>query len=308
LLFSDDPGKKGFLIVEQGESCPMSKRLKIAGGVLWNVVLLSVGAVFCGAAVNGILIPMEFVSGGVTGLTLVVKHLLPSLPLGGIYLCLNVPLFLVGWRFVGRRFFLYSLAGMVLFSAALQWIHVTIPVEDRILGALLAGIIMGIGTGITLKSAGSGGGTDILAVILLKHYSIRLGTTVLVFNTTVLALAALLFSLQGALYTLIFLYVSSKVLNVVVTGLSQRKAVWIVSRAWEEINREILEDLSRGVTIIEGRGGFTGQRGALLYTVITFQELARLKRIIRRLDPEAFVVVSETLEVMGHRIGNQPHW
>lgn len=286
----------------------MEKRISRAGRVLWNMVLLSVGAVFCGAAVNGILIPMEFASGGVTGLSLVVKHLISALPLGGIYLALNVPLFLIGWRFVGKRFFVYSLVGMFLFSAALQWVHIDIPVEDRILGAILAGILMGIGAGITLRSAGSGGGTDILAVILLKHYSIRLGTTILVFNSAVLVMTALLFSLQGALYTLIFLYVSSKILNIVVTGLSQRKAVWIVSREWEGINREILEELNRGVTIIEGRGGFTGRKGAILYTVITFQELARLKRIIRRIDPNAFVVVSETLEVMGHRIGNQPHW
>lgn len=291
-----------------GESFPMEKRISRAGRVLWNMVLLSVGAVFCGAAVNGILIPMEFASGGVTGLSLVVKHLISALPLGGIYLALNVPLFLIGWRFVGKRFFVYSLVGMFLFSAALQWVHIDIPVEDRILGAILAGILMGIGAGITLRSAGSGGGTDILAVILLKHYSIRLGTTILVFNSAVLVMTALLFSLQGALYTLIFLYVSSKILNIVVTGLSQRKAVWIVSREWEGINREILEELNRGVTIIEGRGGFTGRKGAILYTVITFQELARLKRIIRRIDPNAFVVVSETLEVMGHRIGNQPHW
>lgn len=284
------------------------KWMERAGEALWNIFLLTVGAVFCAVAVNGILIPREFVSGGVTGLALVMKYLLPASPLGGIYLMLNVPLFLVGWRFVGRRFFVYSIVGMILFSAALQWVHVSFAVEDRILSALLAGILTGIGSGITLRSAGSGGGTDILAVILLKHYSVRLGTTVLVFNSVVLALTALLFSLQGALYTLVFLYVSSKVLNVVVTGLSQRKAVWIVSRAWEEINRKILEELNRGVTIIEGRGGFTGQKGCILYTVITFQELARAKEIIRRLDPQAFVVVSETLEVMGHRIGNQPHW
>lgn len=282
--------------------------MRRTGQALWNLCLLAVGAVFCAVAVNGILVPRGFVSGGLTGLSLVVKYLLPAWPLGGIYLVLNVPLFLVGWRFVGGRFFLYSIAGMVFFSAALQWVHMDFAVEDRILSALLAGILTGIGTGITLRSAGSGGGTDILAVMLLKHFSVRLGTTVLVFNSVVLALTALLFSLQGALYTLVFLYVASKVLNIVVTGLSQRKAVWIVSRAWEEINRKILEELNRGVTIIEGRGGFTGQRGCILYTVITFQELARVKTIIRRLDPQAFVVVSETLEVMGHRIGNQPHW
>ena len=171
---------------------------------------------------------------------------------------------------------------------------------------MLAGIISGAGSGVILKSAGSAGGTDILSVILRNRFSIRIGTTVLAFNTSVLIAASIFSSLESVLYTLIYLYVSSHILNLVVTGLSQRKAVFIISSHWEEIHGEILRKIRRGVTIIRGQGGYSGCEEQILYTVITFRDLPRLKRIIRRVDPVAFVVVTDTLEVMGHRIGNQP--
>lgn len=276
--------------------------------VLWNLGLITLGSVLCAVAVNGILIPHRFVSGGVTGLALVIHYLLPSLPVSGLYFLLNIPLFAFGWIFVGRRFFFYSIAGMVIFSGALEWVQVPVAVQDPILSALLAGIISGTGSGIILRSVGSAGGTDILSVILLNRFSVRVGTTVLAFNSSVLIAAAIFSSLQSALYTLVYLYVSSHILNLVVTGLSQRKAIFIISPHWEEISREILREFRRGVTIIRGQGGYSGRDEQILYTIITFRDLSRLKRMIRRVDPGAFVVVTDTLEVMGHRIGNQPHW
>ncbi len=275
----------------------------------WNLALLATGSIVCAVAINGILIPKQFVSGGFLGLALTIHYLFPGPPsLGLLFLLLNLPLFALSWRFVGRRFFLYSVAGMLIFSAAVEWIRIPVPLEDKLLGALLAGIINGLGSGIILRSQGSAGGTDILSVLLLQRFSIRLGSTILAFNGVILTGAAFLFSLEGALYTLIYLYVSSHMVNLVVTGLSQRKAVFIISPRWEEISKGILEGIRRGVTVLYGQGGFTGNPERILYTVITFRELARLKRLIRSVDPDAFVVVTDTLEVMGYRIGNQPHW
>jgi uncharacterized membrane-anchored protein YitT (DUF2179 family) len=279
--------------------------LKVIG---WNLGLLTLGSLLCALGINGLLIPHRFVSGGVTGLALLAHYLFPSLSVALLYLLANVPLFAAGWFFISRRFFSYSLVGMLLFSAAVHWVDVTLPVEEKLLAAMLAGIILGAGTGIILKSLGSGGGVDILSVILLQRFSIRLGTTVLGFNVLILAAAALLFSLEDALYTLIYLYVSAQVVDLVVTGLSQRKAVFIITPAWERVLPRILRDIHRGVTILRGEGGFSHQEQRILYTVVTFRELATLKRIVSGEDPAAFVVVSETTEVMGHRIGNQPHW
>ena len=276
--------------------------------IAWNLGLIAVGSALCAIAINGILVPRQFLSGGFTGLALIIHYLSPSLPLGGIYFVLNIPNFAVGWKFAGLRFFLYSVAGMFIFSSAIQVVHVPLPVYDQLLSALLAGIIVGVGSGIILKSLGSAGGTDILSVIFLKIFSIRLGTTILAFNGIILVASALLFSLERALYTLIYLYITSSMVNLVVTGLSQRKAVYIISPKWREISRRIMEEIQRGVTIIRGQGGFSGQEQQILYTVITFRELARLKQMVKNEDPDAFLVVSETLEVMGHRVGNQPHW
>jgi uncharacterized membrane-anchored protein YitT (DUF2179 family) len=276
--------------------------------VLWNLLLISIGSVLCAVAVNGILVPLHFLSGGFTGVALIIHYLAPFLPLGTLYFLLNVPLFVLGWKFVGSRFFFYSIAGMLIYSVAVQFIKVAFPLQDKLLSALLAGIISGVGSGIILKSRGSAGGTDILSVILLKLFSFRLGNTALGFNIVILGTAVTLFPLEKTLYTLIYIYVSSHILNLVVTGLSQRKAVLIISPQWERISRDIMYGIRRGVTISTAKGGYSGKEMEVLYAVISFREWPRLKRVIRDADPNAFVVVTDTLEVMGHGIGNQPPW
>ena len=276
--------------------------------ILRNFVLMSIGSIICSIAVNGILIPHYFFGGGFTGLSLVIHYLIPSIPVAVIYFLLNIPLFTLGWMYVGRRFFLYSILGMIIFSFSLEIVQVSIPVNDNILCALLAGIITGLGGGIILRSMGSAGGLDILSVIFLKRFSVRLGSSTLAFNAFILSAGAILISLEQALYTLIFMYVSSRMLNLVVTGLSQRKAVLIISKHWQEICNEIMEKIHRGVTIIEGRGGYTGHGTEIIYTVVSLRELPRLKQLAQGFDPHVFIVVLDTIEVMGNRIGNQPHW
>jgi uncharacterized membrane-anchored protein YitT (DUF2179 family) len=177
-----------------------------------------------------------------------------------------------------------------------------------ILSALAAGIISGVGSGIILKSLGSAGGLDVLSVILLKKFSVRPGTTVMTFHALLLLVAAFRLPLETVMYTLIYFYINSHFVNLVVIGLSQRKAVMIVSSRWQEISGEIMDKLQRGVTIMQGEGGYTGQQLHILYSVIALTELSRFKEIIRKIDPQAFVVVTETQEVMGKGIGNQPHW
>jgi uncharacterized membrane-anchored protein YitT (DUF2179 family) len=276
--------------------------------IIWNLLLMAAGSILCAVAVNGILIPKEFFGAGFTGLALIIHYLVPSLPVAILYFILNIPLFALGWINVGRRFFLYSIAGVLIFTGALAIAHVQVPVQDKILAALLAGILVGVGSGIILRSLGSAGGLDILSVMLLKGFSIRLGTTILAFNGIVLLAGAFLFSLERALYTMIYIYVTSAMVNLVVTGLSQRKAIFIISPQWEKIAQELMGRIQRGVTIIDGRGGYTGREIPILYTVIAFQELPPLKRLAKSIDPDVFVVVSNTLEVMGTRVGNQPHW
>jgi len=284
------------------------KNIKTIRTVCFNLLLIFAGCILCAIALKGILVPKQFLAGGLTGLSLLVHYAVPSLPLGLIYFILNIPLFVIGWLFVGRRFFFYSLAGVFIFSAVIFWPYPVFSIEDMILNALTAGIITGVGSGLILKSLGSAGGLDILTVILFKKFSIRPGMFILAFNGALMILAILRIPMEMVLYTLIYLYVSTHFMNLVLIGLSQRKAIMIISTKWEEISREIMNRLQRGVTVVRGQGGYTGKDLHILYSVITFTELSRFKELIRKIDPEAFVVVTETLEVMGKRIGNQPHW
>ena len=197
---------------------------------------------------------------------------------------------------------------MVIYSLVVMLPFPVIEIEDMILSALTAGIITGIGSGIILRSLGSAGGMDILAIIFYKNFSVRVGTVNLVFNIVLLLAAALRIPLEMVLYTLIYIYVTSYMVNLVVTGFSQRKAVMIISSRWRAIADEIMSRMHRGVTVVQGEGGYSGQSMRILYSVITFSELSRFKNLVRQQDPEAFVVITETLEVMGKGIGNQPHW
>ena len=276
--------------------------------ILWNLALITVGSALCAVAINGILIPHQFLAGGIGGLAIFIFYLVPVLPVGALYFLLNIPLFVLGWVYVGRRFFVYSLVGMTIFSLLVLVPVPALPVQEPMLSALAAGILSGIGSGIILKSIGSAGGLDILSVILLKRASIRVGTTVMGFNLVLLLAGLFRFNVEIILYTLVYMFVTSHLINLVVTGLNQRKMVMVVSRNSDEIARDIMQSLQRGVTIVDGEGGFTGQRLRILYSVVTFQELSRFKEMIRHHDPAAFMVVTETLEVMGKGIGNQPHW
>jgi uncharacterized membrane-anchored protein YitT (DUF2179 family) len=268
--------------------------------VLWNLFLLTSGSLICALVINGIQIPHGFLSGGFVGATLIIHYLFPFLPVVGLYFVINIPAYFIGWRYIGRRFFMYSMAGTAIFSLAMLWKPFTIPVHDKMLAAIFAGILSGAGGGIILKSLGSAGGMDILSIILFKRFSIRLGTSILILNILILSIAAYVFSMEDTLYTLIFLFVSTQVLNVVIYGLSQPQ--------WEKIHRGIIERIQRGVTIIGGRGGYTGQDIQMVFTVISHQELPQLKNLVNDIDPQAFVVVCDTLEVMERKIGNQPHW
>jgi uncharacterized membrane-anchored protein YitT (DUF2179 family) len=255
---------------------PKKFTLKKILTILWNLLLIFAGSVLCAIAIKGILVPKEFLAGGVTGLALLGHYVFPSLPIGFIYFLLNIPLFVIGWMFVGRRFFWYSLAGMIIFSAVIFWPS---PV-----------------------------GLDILSIILFKRFSVRPGTTVMTFHAILLFIALFRLPMERVLYTLIYFFINAYFVNLVVIGLSQRKAIMIISSRWKDISRQIMEQLQRGVTIVQGEGGYSGQRLHILYSVITLTELSRFKEMVRKIDPNAFVVVTETLEVMGKRIGNQPRW
>lgn len=269
-----------------------------------NVFLILAGSAIYTIGLNGILIPKEFLNGGTTGITLILVYLFPFLPFGLVYVLTNLPLMVLGWFTVSRRFIYYTIAGVVGFSMVAQFLPVPmILVDDPILAALLAGVICGTGAGVILRSQGSAGGIDILAVYLFKKYSLKMGMTSFLINVVVLTIGAFYFSLEMALYTMIFIFTQSKLIDVVIAGFNRRKSVIIISDKSEEITRAIIDHFHHGVTYLEGTGAFSGKSKKVVFSIITMTELARLKEIAFRIDPNLFMVVNDTVDVIGSTIG-----
>lgn len=262
------------------------------------------GSCVFAAGLNSILLPSQLLSGGLIGVALVLHYLFPVVNTGIYYFFLNIPLVLLGWFGVSRRFLLYTAFGMTSFSLA-AWLMRTPPIhiQNAILAAILGGIVCGIGVGIILRSQGSGGGVDILAVAVNKKFGFRMGFTFFLANALVLAAGAYFVDLERTLYSLIYVYTSSKAMDSVLTGFNQRKSILIVSDQARLIADQILVRLNRGVTFLHGSGAYTGEEKEVILSIITLTELPRMKEMVFDIDPHAFVVINDTLEVLGKRHG-----
>ncbi|MEW5724164.1 MAG: YitT family protein [Thermodesulfobacteriota bacterium] len=270
-----------------------------------NLFLIMAGSLIFVVGLNSILIPQAFLNGGLVGVSLIIVYLTPSLSVGWVYAVLNVPLLLLGWFSVSRRFIIYTIFGALFFSLAAETVKVApLPIHNPILAAILAGLICGFGSGLILRSQGSAGGIDILAVYLYRKVSFRFGLTYLIVNSIVLIAGAVFFNLEMALYTLIYVFTSSRVTDAVITGFNVRKSVLVISDRSQEIADHIMTDLERGVTFLEGAGAYTGRQKRIIFSIVTLTELAEVKEMIFSLDPQAFVVVHDTLDVLGAKHGH----
>lgn len=271
---------------------------------LINLGLISAGSIIWAVGMNAVLVTHEFISGGVVGLAMLIHYMVPSLSIGTLYLLLNVPLAVLGWTHISRRFMYYTIFGIVVFSVAASLIHPqALDVADPILAALFAGVVCGFGGGLILRSLGSAGGFDILGIYINRKYGFRIGMVLFLTNALVLVAGAVLYDLELTLYSIIFFFTSSKVVDVVVTGFNTRKSVLVISDRSDTIGSEIIHHHNRGVTYLKGSGAYSGKDKNVIFTIITLTELPKMKEMIYEIDPEAFVVVNDTLEVLGKRHG-----
>ncbi len=270
------------------------------GRVAYNLALLTLGNAVFVYGMKSILIPHRFLSGGVLGLCLIVNYLLPGISLGLLNLVLNLPLYWLGWKHISRVFMFYTAYGIAIFSVLAEVLPVRpLPVHEPMLAAILAGIICGAGCGIYMRSLGSGGGMDILAVYLEKKFSLRRGLTGFISSALILVGAAFIFNLEMALYTLIFSFTCGRVLDAVLTGFNQRKSVLIVSDQAPAISAAILGGLHRGATLLKGTGAYSGDDKPVILCAVSLTEISRLKELVLNTDPEAFVIINEAMDVIG---------
>ncbi len=270
--------------------------------------LLAVGSALSALAVNGILLPQGFLSRGLTGVALLLHHVYPILSVGTLYLVLNIPVFVCGGRFVSRRFVLYSLWGLALYTLMLSVVTFRLNLNDKMLGAVIAGLLCGTGSALVLRSGGSTGGADVLYVMMHKFFSLSLGTAALLVNAALLGVATLLFPVENVLYTLVCVVVGAQVTDLVFHGLAKRQAALIISDRWQDIADHLTATHGIGLTLIQGQGAYRSARRTILYSVVPRRDVAEVKKTVLDRDPGAFMAFVTADDVTHPNTGNQPPW
>jgi uncharacterized membrane-anchored protein YitT (DUF2179 family) len=256
-----------------------------------------IGSAIVSFAFNLFLIPHEIMSSGISGLSIIFS-MLTSINTGVFNFLLNFPLLVLGYFKLGRKFILYTILSVVTISLTLYIIPVVPLAKSPILSSIFGGAIAGLGIGIIFRSSGSSGGFDIIGMLLTRRKDFPMGTLLFAMNSIVILLSGFLFSWDAALNTLVSIYALGKVIDKVHTH-HVKLTLMIITRKGEEVKQHLLKNVYRGVTVVDSVGGYSNEKSNVIITVISRYELTEVKTLIEEIDPDAFVNITETLEVMG---------
>ena len=257
------------------------------------------GCAVCGVGINLFILPANLLTSGLGGIAILL-HYFVGWPVGAQLLVYNLPILYLAHCFVGKRYAVDTILGTVLFSlgidafSPLSALH---PVHDTMLNAIFGGVVSGIGYGVIFRFGSNTGGVDVFGAILKKYWSIDVGTGVFLLNMLIIAASAALFDLETALFTLVCIYATA--------GFNREKAIFIISEESERIGDAIMESLHRGITYLEGRGGFLQEKKAVAFVVVSLTQLARVKEICDRLDKNAFLIIANASEVRGRGFSSE---
>ena len=265
-------------------------------------VILFLGSIIAAFGLEEFLIPNQIIDGGVVGVAIMLGHL-TSFPFALYIIMLNIPFLYLGYLQIGRSF---AFATIFSVSSLAYWTTVFRPLEnvtyDLFLAAIFGGIMVGIGVGLIIRYGGSLDGTEIVAIILAKRTGFSVGEFIMFMNLFIFACAGFVFSWEKAMYSIVTYFVAFRTIDVTIQGLDESKGVMIVTDYPQVIADILLHRLGRGVTIIHGEGGYSGEPKKVLYSVITRLEVAKLKSIVFENDPNAFVTIHEVHDVLGGRV------
>ena len=273
----------------------------------WKLVkeysFIILGAFIQALAMRLFLIPGQLVSGGISGAAQIINFY-TGWPIGLMVFVGNIPLFLLGWRFLGgARFAIRTALAIAAFSFLTDFLAFFIPAQgitqDNFLNALFGGVLLGIGLGLVYRGRGTSGGSDILGRILNSKFAIPISQSYLITDTIVVLASGFAFGWEKALYGLVVIYVSGLSAEMASEGSSIFRTAIIITSAPDAVICEITQTLERGVTILQGRGGYTGEERLVLYCVVTRSEVNQLKELVHEADPAAFMVIGTAHEALG---------
>lgn len=267
-----------------------------------NIVYTILGCFITAIGINMFLVNAHLLSGGVSGIALILQYTL-KFPAGISFLVINLPLLLLSYKIMGKKFTAMTMIGTIAFSIA---IDVTAPfqnllkLKDTIILCVYGGVLSGLGMGLVLSNYGSTGGLDILsAIIKKKHENFEFGTTSFIINMIIVSVGAVFFGIYSALYTLFSIYISSFVIDRVLKGFSRQKLVMIITNEEKKISNNIMYSLKRGVTFLYGEGAYTGKKRMIIYCVVSLNQLPLLKNVVTQTDKNSFISVIDISEVQG---------
>jgi uncharacterized membrane-anchored protein YitT (DUF2179 family) len=258
-----------------------------------------VGSLIVSVGIKSLAVPHGLVTGGVFGLASLLYYMTDAMNPGWIYFLLNVPLFLFAWFKVSRRFFLYSLYAMVATTILYESVTIHIQVQDQLYAAIASGVMTGFGAGIVLRSLGSNGGLDVIAVYLFQKFNVGIGRVYMVFNALLFCGSLMRLPLDVIIASLIMVVISSMVVDQTLSLFSQRKVVFIISNMADEISRDVLIRLKQSATFLKGFGAFSRQEKNVLMTVVNNVQLKKLEEITFTHDEDALFIVENTFSVIG---------
>lgn len=268
-----------------------------------KIIYITVGCVLCALSYTAFLIPHQIVPGGVTGIAMLL-HFLYRSPVGIITIILNIPLFLVALKSLGIRFGVKSVIAILITNILIDFFIYTLkiatPTDNVILGALYGGLLLGLGLGLIFRAGASTGGTDIAGQLLTRKTNLSVGMWIMIVDFVVITLAGITTgSIELALLGYLALFLSSKVIDLVLEGINYARAVFIISDEHEKLTDEIYEKMKRGVTILDGYSPYTKEKKPVIMCVITKKETHSFKSLIKGIDEKAFVILTDVFEVLG---------
>ncbi|QGY38944.1 DUF2179 domain-containing protein [Pseudodesulfovibrio cashew] len=274
-------------------------RLDVAYAVWWNLALITVGSLIVSVGVKSLAVPHELVAGGVFGLASLAYYVTGVLSPGWINFLLNIPLFLFAWFKVSRRFFIYSAYATVATTLFYEFVTIPIPVKNQLYAAVASGVITGFGAGLVLRSLGSNGGLDVVAVHLFQRFNIGIGRVYLLFNTLLYCGSLFRLPLDVIIASLIMVFITAVVVEQTLSLFSQRKVVLIISKLADAISEDILTQLRQSATFLKGFGAYSRREQNVLMTVVNNVQLKKLEEITFTRDENALFIVENTFSVIG---------
>jgi uncharacterized membrane-anchored protein YitT (DUF2179 family) len=268
-----------------------------------NALLILIGCAIMGLSYAMFLIPHHFVPGGISGIAMIANYF-AGLPVGALIMLLNIPVFLLGLKTMGKKYVVNSLAGMIISSVFIDLFHEVLKLPSAtgnpVLASIYGGVMLGVGLGIVFRGRASTGGSDIIGMVLSKYTGMSLGYGIMVTDFLVISASGLaLRSLEAPLYGYLVLFLSTKVIDMILEGWNYSKLVIITSTRVDEIADFILRGLDRSGTALRSRSLYLNREGEIILTVIHRKQLADLRRFIKKADPEAFVIINDTYDVLG---------